>query len=238
MFERYGRDANRAISLGPTVSKGRTFLEPQRLPTGEIGKSGKPLTRTWNMKQTTPKLATYTKEWLDHISGIKGERGEFTKWIDRKAGMLNRNIGMSILSANVRSALIQPTAIRGAYVHLGEAGMARALKMFFDPKWREFARREMSAIKARNIDPHIDRIINAQLRAKTGGIRGKISGAQARVGEVGIKPLQFLDQMTAEITGLGFYDRALNKLKMGLYEHRHQEHQDMCPHYSGLLWGN
>jgi len=214
VFEKYGRDANRAISLGPTVAKGRTFLEPQRLPTGEIGKRGKPLTRTWDMNRTTPNLANYTKEWLDYISGVKGDPKRGTRALNRLATKLNKNIGMSILSGNVRSALIQPTAIRGAYVHLGEAGMINALyKFLFDPKSREFVRENLSAIKARNIDPHIDRIINAQLHAKTRGIRGKISTAQAKVADVGIKPLQALDQWTAEVTGIGFYEQGL---KMGM----------------------
>ena len=192
LLDNYARQSLNHIHMTPVIAKARTLLEPFKA-------------QKWDMFKETPRLATWLQEWTDTIAGQKrmlppGRAKMFTK----VANTLNKNIAMAILSYNVRSALIQPTAIKLAYTLLGEKYTVHGLLKNLSPTARKFAVKNSKHLATRIFDIHAAEIMQSQLGKKF--LRTKQAVAQW-----GMKPLQYLDFETARATWLGAYEMATKK---------------------------
>ena len=113
--------------------------------------------------------------------------------------VLNGNIAAAVLSGNVRSAMIQFTALRGAITEAGYLHTIKGSVQNLSKARRKFATQHSKVLFGRDMDIHVADIIN-----KT--TKGKISNLQRTVAELGLKPLQLLDMETARASWLSMYD--------------------------------
>ena len=203
VFEKYAHDANQVIELTPIIAKSKALLEDMKLPV-----RGTEPPMKWNMWQRTPKLATYLQYWSDAIAGKRQTSNPYARYFEKYAKKLNKNIAIAILSGNVRSALIQPSALRNTWTELGTRWLVQGLQENLVEGRRSFAMNQSNVLVPRNMDIHIAKLMEDTWRGKVGKIKGK-------VGEVGIKyGLQFLDLETARATWLGAYAKAKKLYKM------------------------
>ena len=207
-FDRYVHETLRHIHITPVIAKGRALLEPFRVP-AEI--DGKPSSVTWTAKYDKPKTAQLLNSWLNNLAGHSGVETTFWKRsLNKFASYINKSLSMSILSANIRSALIQPSALRGAYAEVGRY-LAEGLADNLLPNMRNFAMRNSRILESRNFDIHMAEMIDPSTR-------GRIARAKRAISEKGIKPLQFLDMETARAAWLGAYKHGVKELGLELKE--------------------
>jgi len=207
IVDTYLHDTLKSIHMTPVIAKGRAYLEPFRVLSGEYTKAGKPKTTEWSLKMDKPHFAESMHNWLNAIAG----KGEWSKkaWaatLQRKASKLNRNLAVAILSWNVRSAAIQGSALRGAYVETGAYPILKGIHDLSNPVIRARLIKE-SGIDTRNMDIHVARFLEQT-------VRGKFGAKRQMVGEIGLKPLQYLDAITAEVTYAAGKRYALDNLKL------------------------
>lgn len=201
LLENYSRQATRTIHVSPSIIKSRTLLEPFR--------TGKGNQITWDMYKKTPKLATWLEQWTDRIAGQgkaipKGRTGQVIRVMNK----LNRNIAIAILSYNLRSALIQPSAFKNSYVYLGSKYTAKGFEMNLSKGWRTFADTNSQHLIVRKAGMGQDVTLAMMREAQLSGKVGRIKQA---LGQVGMFPLQWLDYQTARATWLGAYEMAIKK---------------------------
>jgi len=206
VYENYARLALKHIYKTPVIAKGRGLLESFKFESGKT-KAGDIKFKKWNLAQDYPGLSSYVREWLDTFSEQKSAPIFGSEWLEKQAGKLNKNIGMAILSYNVRSASIQPTAIRGAWVEIGTKFLAEGISKNLSQKWREFAWKHSNVIAPRNMDVHIQSIFEDRVGSKLGKVKAKVA-------QLGIEPLKFLDLETARSTWLGAYDKGIKGMKL------------------------
>lgn len=198
LLENYSRQATRNIHISPAVIKARAFLEPFTK-------------QNWHMFEKAPRLATWLEQWTDTIAGQsraipKGVAGKYV----RVMNSLNKNIAMAILSYNVRSALIQPSAFKLSYVFLGEKYLVQGFMKNLSKESRAFAAKNSQHLIMRKkgmYDIHAAMIHQAQLGKK-------FAGTKQAIAQAGMMPLQWFDYQTAQATWLGAYEMATKKLGM------------------------
>ncbi len=204
LLENYARQATRNIHVSPAIIKSRTLLEPFR--------TGKGNQITWDMFKESPKLATWLEQWTDRIAG-QGKAiptGKFGKVI-KTMNALNKNIAIAILSFNVRSAIIQPSAFKNSYVYLGRKYLVEGFKQNLSPEKRAFADATSQHLLARKKGLH-DVTVAMTREVPVGK---KLGVAKHALGQAGMFPLQWLDYQTARSTWLGAYEMARKKFKYG-----------------------
>ena len=196
LLRNYSRQATRNIHVSPSIIKARTLLEPFKA-------------QKWDVFKEAPKFATWLEQWTDRIAGQgraipKGKAGKAIKIMNK----LNRNIAIAILSYNIRSAIIQPSAFKNSYVYLGRKYLVKGFMDNLDAKKRAFADANSQHLIVRKAgmgqDVTIAMIREAQLSGKVGRI-------QQAIGQAGMFPLQWLDYQTARATWLGAYEMAIKK---------------------------
>jgi hypothetical protein len=207
-FTNYADAATRFINVAPGITKLRTLLETMEIPTGELTKRGNKKMMNWNFKRDHPNAHEWLESWADRVLG-KSEVNvkSWTKPFHRLAKKLNKNLAIAILSYNIRSALVQPTALRGAFTELGPTYLAIGIQKAFTRGEWERARVMSKVLDNRNFDIHATKAMEEGM-SKYGSLKRK-------VGEAGIKySLQALDQWTATATWLGAHEWATKKLKL------------------------
>ena len=192
VLETYINQALDHIHITPTIVRARTLLEPFTA-------------QGWSMFKEAPRLATYLTEWTDTIAGLKnvipgGTGGK----IMRVANTLRRNFAVAILSFNFRSALIQPTALKLAYVYLGKDYLMRGFLDNLKKERRAYAMANSNHLPTRLFTIEQPEIMASQLGKKFVNIK-------QMMGRVGMKPLQLLDFETARVTWLGAEQLAREK---------------------------
>ena len=209
VFEQYAMDANKVINITPIVAKSRAMLEDFKIQTGEAAVTGKlkfgekPV--VWNLAQNTPKLHGWLTRWTDSLIDRSYIPSSPTASLLAKgATTLNKNIGVAILSMNVRSALIQPSAFRNSFIEIGAMRLAEGMIDNLNPSMRNFAMKNSRVLPGRNMDIHVQRILDD-------AISGKISKTKGAVAKAGMTPLVFLDMETARATWLGAYKKGKAK---------------------------
>lgn len=200
VYKNYMHSALRYIHKAPAIAKGRTMIGDYAFDIG--GKK-----TNWSFKLENPRLHTYLTQWLDRQAG-QTPPSIAPQFLRTAVSKLNRNIGTAVLTYNVRSALIQPTALRGAYIELGSKFLTQGIIDNLKPEMRKFARENIAGIRSRKMDIHVEEMLANAIRKKFGKARRKVA-------QIGITPLQFLDMEAARITALGAYRRALAPVKKG-----------------------
>jgi hypothetical protein len=183
IFDRYMESATRHYYLSPAIAKGREMLLTFHPAEGE----------KWILRDEKPGAAKFITEWLDHQAGQR--KPQLPNLIEKGLTKLNKNLAFSILSANIRSALIQPTAILNTAADIGPKWTAEGIKSLFDN----------SAVEKSNV--LLSRQFDISVTESMAGLPGKLGQARQAVGNVGMKPLQFLDMQTAKVTWHGAYKK-------------------------------
>lgn len=196
LLRNYSRQATKNIHSSPAIIKTRTFLEPFKA-------------QGWDAFKEAPAFATWLEQWTDRISGQgraipKGKTGKAIKVMNK----LNRNIAIAILSYNIRSAIIQPSAFKNSYVYLGRKYLVRGFMKNLTKEGRAFADTNSQHLIVRKAGMGQD-VTLAMLREAQ--LSGKVGKIQQAIGQAGMFPLQWLDYQTARATWLGAYDMAIEK---------------------------
>ncbi|KKM04994.1 hypothetical protein LCGC14_1758610, partial [marine sediment metagenome] len=196
LLRNYSRQATKNIHSSPAIIKTRTFLEPFKA-------------QGWDAFKEVPKFATWLEQWTDRISGQgraipRGKAGKAIKIMNK----LNRNIAIAILSYNIRSAIIQPSAFKNSYVYLGRKYLVEGFKQNLNAEKRVFADANSQHLIVRKAGMGQD-VTMAMIREAQ--LSGKVGQVQQAIGQAGMFPLQWLDYQTARATWLGAYEMAIKK---------------------------
>lgn len=200
IYRNYMDSAIRHIEKGPVIAKGRELIGDYKLDIG--GRPG-----TWSFKENNPVLYNQMTKWLDFQSGVRPP-GFLPPTIQKFARKLSGNIFMAILDFNVRSALIQPSSLRNAYIEIGPKYLSSGMIDNLSPAMRKFALEKSNVLMPREFEATlVDVMRPGASRAATAVRRG--------VSTVGIAPLKFLDMESARTTWLGAYKRAITSKEKG-----------------------
>ncbi len=182
VFNRYMESATRHYYLSPAIAKGREMLL-----TFHEGK-GK-----WILRDEKPGAAKFITEWLDYQAGQR--KPQLPNLIEKGLTKLNKNLAFSILSANLRSALIQPSAIVNTVTEIGPKWTFEGIKSMLDA----------SSVEKSNV--LLSRQFDVNVTETLAGLPGRLGKAKQAVGNAGMKPLQWLDMQTAKATWQGAYKK-------------------------------
>lgn len=165
-------------------------------------------TISWDFYEKAPNLAAWMEGWIDRVVGIDKNlpTGKASKYY-RAMRKVQGNIAMAILSYNVRSALIQPTALKLSYVYLGESNLAYGMTRNLTKRWRGFAMAESKHLATR-LDWYQD--VSAGLISEF-TVGKRLGRSKRAVAQWGMKPLQYLDFETARATWIGAYRKMMIK---------------------------
>ena len=197
IFRNYTESALDHIHKSPAIAKGRELL-------GIIGKDKE----RYVLADEKPRAHQFITRWLDSVAGKKSG-DEFLKLpdkVNRGLEKLNRNLTFAILSGNIRSALIQPTAFLNTVAEIGPKYAAAGIKGLLTPGMKKFAMKNSNVLITRQYDISVKEAMR--------GVRGKLGGAKQIAGGIGLKPLQVLDIQTAMATWMGAFRKAKNYFKM------------------------
>jgi len=216
VFLRYARSATHHIHMTPPIAINRALIKKFN-----IGQ------KVFDLEKETPHFHAWVQRWLDDVAGQRSTT-ELPMWLERAAGKLNKNVTYAFLSYNVRSGLIQPTAIWNSYVELGNRYLVTGVIDWFSDAnqaikksnvllTREYDQSVAEAFKMIKEPGYFTKLIEEITGAYSPSMR-KVSrsygGGKEAVARVGMTLLQFLDMQTAKITWNGAYKKAKNYLKM------------------------
>jgi hypothetical protein len=220
IFSQYGQRALKYINLTPFTAKVKELISSD-LPDPKTGKLN------WKLEDNLPQTYKFLSEWNNFVS--HGYQSSLGRVVDRGINMLNKNLAFSLLSANLRSGLIQPTAIRNTYTEIGAKYTAEGIKMSIEDiyqggKNREFAMKNSQVLDTRQMADVYDSVYDSikKLRGSeiaqdikaqpvAGTIRS-LGAARDMLGSAGFKLLKIGDFETALATWNGSYKFATEKL--------------------------
>jgi len=191
VFERYVNSAAHHIEMTPQIAKMRQLLD------------GKFADR-FSLLEINPVAYEELNNWVNFISGV--DVHNLPRWAERGLRKINRNLAYSVLSYNLRSAAIQPTAILNATAEIGPRWVQEGVRGLFNPKLRRFIMEKSNTLSSRQHDIAITEAMQ--------GITGKFGGVKRKLGQAGLKPLQVLDLETAKATWWGAYQKGRKVMKM------------------------
>lgn len=187
VYEGYTYSAVKHLHMSPVIAKAREFTAPIKHPAVNGGK-------LFSLKDAKPNTYTFINRYLNALAG----RYEFVldpKW-ERRLSKVSTNLGAAMLSYNIRSALIQPTALKNTYVEVGGKYVGRGIQDIFNAEARSIMREHSYVMPGRAFDVAYNDLANI-ITTNPVGEGLKIAA------KVGMKPLQILDMQTAEITWHG-----------------------------------
>jgi hypothetical protein len=194
VFSKYQEKALDHINLTPAIGKVRELARTM-IPDGE---------NKFRLMEKSPNAFKYITEWTDYVAGQKVQT-HVPKIVENVMNKLNQNVAFATLSYNVRSALIQPSAIINSITEINPKNTLVGIKDLLAGKGK-FALDNSNVLEGRQFETAIQDIAK--------GAFGKAGRVKTQIAEAGIKPLQFLDSLTAQATWLGAYNKAVNVLKM------------------------
>lgn len=192
VFDRYMRSATRHVHLSPAIAKMRELLGTFR-----EGKA------TWTFADKHPRGHKALTELIDYVSGQRKK-----SVIDPILNLLNHNITTATLSANLRSALIQPTALLNTYIEIGPKYTAIGTAKLARKINREGAMKDSETLFGRQFDVSVAESLQGAVR-KMGKAREKWNKSW-----FGMRALRELDLQTATATWEGAYTKAIEVDKM------------------------
>ncbi len=191
VFKKYNESAFYHIEMSPTLAKTRQLIDGQFVD-------------GFKLSESNPEAYKFLHGWINDLAGHRYDA--LPPAVSRAMSVLNKNIAYSVLSFNLRSAAIQPTAM---IVSLGELGPKWAMSgaaAMADPAKRAFALKNSNVLLGRQFDATVVDALE--------GLTGRFAGAKRKVADIGMQPLKILDQITAQGTWYGAYQRATKKLKL------------------------
>ena len=195
IFRRYMNSATKHAEMSPHIAKANELLE------GEF-------VNGFKLMEHNPVVYQDLRSWLNFQAGI--ERQLLPERIEGLLRRLNRNIAFAILSYNLRSAVIQPTAMHNAATMLGPKWLAKGVRGLFDREARRFTMEHSTSLAARRHDIAITDALQ--------GVTGTVGAIKRKLGKAGIWPLQALDHETAKATWWGAWLKANQQLKLSFKE--------------------
>jgi len=206
-YDYYMRRASKYVENAPVNANTKLLLE-EITYADEKGKK-----HTFSLFKQAPILRDYLVAWENFSTGHKAESAisyisRFSPKARKIMEAMNRNLATGVLSMNIRSALIQPTSIRNAFIELGHKwlieGARRSARDIFD-KTPEAKKAEYLSrvLFGRVFDVHQAMIQEGPLKVTT-----KVGELKWKIAEAGMKPLQFLDYQMARMVWHGAYARA------------------------------
>ena len=190
MYMNYAEPAIRHIHITPTVALIKELR--QKAKVDWTGKGKKTL-----LKSAKPRLDNFLRVWANQITGIDPLAKRWPK-ASKVAGILSRNLTFSILGANVRSALIQTTALRNTATEIGFTRTTEGMARVLNPKDWSMAHKLSEVLDAR--------VMSAATADALRFVRGKKFGKVRQLtGSAALWPLKVLDHITATATWLGAY---------------------------------
>uniref|UniRef100_A0A6M3J1W0 Uncharacterized protein n=1 Tax=viral metagenome TaxID=1070528 RepID=A0A6M3J1W0_9ZZZZ len=210
VLETYENVAIDHVQLSPLIAKLRELQASIKDP--DTGK-------TYNLANSNPVLAKALHEWTNHIAGMKSPKWQISPGAEAVLLRVNNNLVASILGANVRSALIQPMALKNTMSRIGFTYTARGIASLLWDAPNTF--REVGGIVARGepmsrgpamrtsktLLPRVFETVQADVIDSI--IRGQ---GKKWLTKQSLKPLQILDYITAKATYNGAYDYAIKEL--------------------------
>jgi hypothetical protein len=192
VFNAYANAALDHVYMSPVVAKGRVMLDGVRDPaTGKFN----------NPQYTHPNTSRYLRRWLHKISGSPMQY-DLPPGARRVVNKLNRNLGVSILGASIRSALIQTTALRNTFAELGSKYTAEGVFDLFTPGSYRNAMVKSDVLFPRNFDATI-----ADALGDLKNVRVKDFLKPNNLRKFSMQGLVKLDMITARATWQGAYKK-------------------------------
>ena len=181
VFKKYSQSALNHINLSPQIAKARQVVE--------------------QIKDVNPEAYRDVTLWLNWVAG-KSDEGILTHypWLRGKVSEVTKNVGHAVLSFNIRSALIQPTALRNTLAATGPVKTGEGIYALFRPEVRDFIWKN-SNLSGRKYDVTVEQMFK--------GLRG----VKEKVSSAGMKLLGALDQQTAAASWYAFYKKATDVMK-------------------------
>lgn len=231
IFNAYSRSAIRHIHTAPTTSKLRELLGPfkgkfyhvvdkytlegvkaftDKTKAEQFAKArGDAIVQNrseWALADTQPRAHRALLHWLDTVVRQPNPidiaiSTQLNPAVNVALRWLNRALTYSLLAFKVRSGAIQPTAMRNAYVTLGEKYTGYGIASIFNPRLRTFASKSSKHLFDRKYDVHATDLLDAITA-------GRVGTSLKVVGRGGLKFLQFLDFETARAMWNGAYKQA------------------------------
>ena len=191
-MDQYGHSAINHIQMSPVISKLHEF-------TLTFGKKGE----AWRMNEAVPRKAQWYRAWLDHVAGKPSMLDQTVgPFVTRTLNKLNQNATFAILGGNLRTVLIQPSALMHTYVELGPKYTLKGILSLVDPKQRNMAFEKSTHLLSREYDVAAR---DAYAAIKKGTFR-------EWAGKKAMKGVQLTDMEAALATWQGAYLRGKKEL--------------------------
>lgn len=195
VFKKYMHSATRHIKLSPVIAKSRELIGDYELE----AKAGK--TAAYSLAEDKPNSYRFLQGWLDDLTRTKESR--LPKPVNRGIRLLSRNIVWATLSYNLRSTLIQPSAIRGTVAMIGPKKVLQGAYDILSKTERDFA--------MEHSDHLINRIFDSSITESMEGWLSTVGNVQRTSADKGMAGLKTLDMVTAKIAWLGAHSDGIAK---------------------------
>lgn len=195
VYESYMLQAVRHVRMSPLVAKVAALRKVLNVPKEK---------KRYYLKNEKPNLDLFLLDWSNHLAG----RSPRVRYLDRTLNILNKNLAFATLSGNVRSALIQPSALRNTNALVGTGNLISGLSKSFNPSAFAEAFRKSNVLELRSYNVAIEQAMGATVGKKLG--RAKQKAAQALMW-----PLKALDIHSAVATWHGAVRQAKKMVKEG-----------------------
>jgi hypothetical protein len=202
VMQNYGRSSLRHIHMSPVTMKLRKLLGPLAY------KNAKGIKKTFRLERAAPRTYEFVNKWLNDI--VTNKPTSIHPALDKAVSYMNRNLVASVLSGNLRSALIQVSALRNtAVIHPGTT--LQGVMDAFRPGEVKAALEKSNILKPRaGGESVLNDLANAVFE-------GKIRPWQKTAADAGLWLLKAMDHRTAVATWRAAYRAAKNQ-KMTEYD--------------------
>lgn len=157
VFERYSQSALRHIEMTPQVARLRQLLD------GEF-------VNGFKLEMENPEAYRQLNDWANFVSGV--DVHNLPKVVERGLRKINRNLAYAVLSYNLRSAAIQPTAILNAVTEIGPKYIQKGVQGLFNRQTRRLIMEKSNTLLGRKHDIAIADMMQG-LTGKFGGVKKK-----------------------------------------------------------------
>ena len=161
--------------------------------------------KEWSMKEDLPNLAKSLDNYMGFVAG--GYSGDMSPLLWDIGQTLSRNVAVGKIGLNARSTLNQLTSNLHSMVELGPKVFTEGLIDYIGAK-AEGGPRAAEAKKIGNLENRSREVALEEFLKKRA--RTSLGKVYRVAGEASMKPLQFFDMVTAEITWRGAYKSAMD----------------------------
>ena len=208
IFEGYARSALSHIHNSPIIAKVNALRTP--FPTGEIEltKAGKEKPVFYTLSKDKPLLDKFLLDWSNNLAGKSHTMPPWLKVVDRKVKGLSENIAVATLTFNIRSAAIQPSALRNTFAEIGTRYTMEGIVDTMRPGKRGGAMEKSTVLQLAKMNAMMEDIVYQLAKRDARGLKRLAA-------TYGMWPLKVLDFQARMATWNGGYRFAKNKLGMG-----------------------